>query len=220
MGKKKFYKDVWFWLFIVAIVVAGLLLHDSLTYSNENDSLNSKNSKLVKENKQYKQLFSTLSGDSSSSETSSKSEKQPTYGLNEESVLAENGTDKMYGIKITQADQTFNDHGQGLVGETEMGAGMNLSKDNGLQITAEYKNYGLSEPFLARTQYFTIYDDDGNTAEMLQQQDGQDEVTEGHTGSTHFWVNLKKPVSQTKYVEIEYKDSDIGGISKFKINLQ
>lgn len=220
MIKNKFYKNVWFWLFIVAIVLAGLFFRGALINANKNDSLQQKNAKLVKENKQYKQLFSTLTGDSSSSDTNSESEKQPTYGLNEESVLAENGTDKMYGIKITQADQRFNDHGQGLVGETEMGAGMNLSKDNGLQITAEYKNYGLSDPFLASTQYFTIYDDDGNTAEMLNQQEGQDEVTENHTGTTHFWVNLKKPVSQTKYIEVEYKGDDVGGTSKFKIDLQ
>lgn len=199
-------------------VFSGLLLRSSIIHVKQNDSLTAQNSKLKKENKQYKQLFATLSGQSSNSSTSKKS-KQSTYSLNEESVLAENGTDKKYGIKITQADQNFNDHGKSLVGQTDMGAGMNLSAENGLQITADYTNYGLSEPFLARTQYFTVYDDEGKTVEMLSQQDGQDEVTEGHTGTTHFWVNLNKPFSQTKYIEIEYKDSEIGGVSNFKINL-
>lgn len=221
MGKKKFFKSVWFWLFIIAAVLGGFFMHDALVYSDQNDSLIAKNKKLVKENKQYKQLFTTLSGGSSTSddESSDSSEEESVYGLNEESILAKNGTDKMYGIKITQADQNFNDHGKSLVGQTDMGAGMNLSAENGLQITADYTNYGLSDPFLASTQYFTIYDDKGKTVEMLNQQDGQDEVTEGHTGTTHFWVNLNKPVSQTKYIEIEYKDGSIGGVSKFKIEL-
>ncbi|MFL2063119.1 hypothetical protein ACEN4E_05680 [Latilactobacillus sakei] len=221
MEKKKFFKSIWFWLFIVAAVLGGFFMHDALVYSDQNDSLIAKNKKLVKENKQYKQLFTTLSGGSSSNsdESNDSSEKESVYGLNEESILAKNGTDKMYGIKITQADQNFNDHGKTLVGQSDMGASMNLSQDKGLQVTADYTNYGLSDPFLASTQYFTVYDDEGKTVEMLSQQDGQDEVTEDHTGTTHFWVNLNKPVSQTKYIEIEYKDGEIGGVSKFKIEL-
>lgn len=221
MEKKKFFKSICFWLFIVVAVLGGFFMHDALVYSDQNESLIAKNKKLVKENKQYKQLFSTLSGGSSSSsdESSDSSEKESVYGLNEESILAKNGTDKMYGIKITQADQNFNDHGKTLVGQSDMGASMNLSQDKGLQVTADYTNYGLTDPFLASTQYFTVYDDEGKTVEMLSQQDGQDEVTEGHTGTTHFWVNLNKPVSQTKYIEIEYKDGEIGGVSKFKINM-
>lgn len=217
---KKLYKNGWFWGFLVMLVIAGFSLQDTGKNISENEDLTKENSKLKKENERYEQLFATLSGQSSSSsQSSSKETKQPVHGLNEESVLAENGTDKKYGIKITQADQNFNDHGKSLVGQTDMGAGMNLSAENGLQITADYTNYGLSDPFLASTQYFTIYDDKGKTVEMLNQQDGQDEVTERHTGTTHFWVNLNKPVSQTKYIEIEYKDGSIGGVSKFKIEL-
>lgn len=158
---KNLYKNGWFWGFLVMLVFAGFSLHGSIKNVNKNEDLTKQNSKLKKENTQYKQLFATLSGQSSSSnQSSSKEVKQPVHGLNEESVLAENGTDKKYGIKITQADQNFNDHGKYLVGQTDMGAGMNLSAEDGLQITADYTNYGLSEPFLATTQFFTVYDDE------------------------------------------------------------
>ena len=32
-------------------------------------------------------------------------------------------------------------------------------------------------------------------------------VSKGHTGTTHFWVNLQKPYANTKYVEIEYSNA-------------
>ena len=146
----------------------------------------------------------TYSAESASSSESESSESK-VYGLNEQYK------NDMYGLKITQADQNFDDHGMSLInGDIPT---LKVSQQNGIQITVDYENIDSSEDFLPSIWNFKVYDDDGKTGEIINQQEGQDEVSKGHTGTTHFWVNLQKPYADTKYIEIEYGDI------QFKINL-
>ncbi len=130
-------------------------------------------------------------------ETSS-SESKEILSLNQEYK------NKNFGIKVTQADQNFNEHGRGLVNDDIF----KLSQENGVQITIDYTNYDMTS-FLPSIFDFTVYDDGNKTAKILNQQDGQDAVSKGRTGTTTFWVNLQKPYSETKYIEIEYSNSDV-----------
>lgn len=146
----------------------------------------------------------TYSAESASSSESESSESK-VYGLNEQYK------NDMYGLKITQADQNFDDHGMSLVnGDIPT---LKVSQKNGIQITVDYENIDSSEGFLPSIWNFKVYDDDGKTGEIINQQEGQDEVSKGHIGTTHFWVNLQKPYADTKYIEVEYGDI------QFKINL-
>lgn len=149
----------------------------------------------------------TYSTESTESLESSESEsvKSKVYGLNEQYK------NDMYGLKITQADQNFDDHGMSLVNSDI--PTLKVSQQNGVQITVDYENIDSSEDFLPSIWNFKVYDDDGKTGEIINQQEGQDEVSKGHIGTTHFWVNLQKPYADTKYIEVEYGDI------QFKINL-
>lgn len=143
----------------------------------------------------------TSSVSENNTSTASKSSSSIKYaGLNEE---LNNGT---YSIKITQVDQNFNEHGQTLLNSDDIPS-LKLSQDNGVQITVDYSNINSSENFLPSIFDFAVYDDDGKTGEIINQQDGQTKVSKGHTGTTHFWVNLQKPYANTKYVEIEYSNA-------------
>lgn len=156
-----------------------------------------------------------------SENTDSNEEKSDkVFDLNQPATLVDSETsEKVYGLKVTQADQNFNSSGQSLLNETDIPS-LAVDKSKGVQFTVNYTNYDL-DSFLPTLQYFSVYDDDGNAGEIVNQQDGQDEISSGHSADTHFWANFKKPFSQMKFIEIEYNDQDNEGIvTKFKINLQ
>lgn len=167
-------------------------------------------------------VINVKAASSSSSENadSNKEKANKIFSLNQEAVLADSSTnEKVYGLKVTQADQNFNSHGQSLLNETDVPS-LTVDRTKGVQFTINYTNYDLNS-FLPTLQYFSVYDDDGNGGEIVNQQDGQDEISSGHSADTHFWANFKKPYSQMKFIEVEYNDQDNGGIvTKFKINLQ
>lgn len=151
--------------------------------------------------------------DAASSETASSSSTAKTYKLGQEFKDGD-----LYGIMIDSVGQNWNAHGQTIVdGDIQS---LSVSSTKGLQITFDYTNYDLSENFLPSEWDFTVYDDKGHAGKLVSQQDGQDEVSKGHSGTSTFWVNMNRPVSQIKYVEIEYNNKDTGTTSRFKVNLK
>lgn len=172
------------------------------TYSNS-DSVNDEG--YVSSSLSDRTQDDNSSSDSSELSSESSSEKVK-LSLNEEYKTS------TFGIKITQANQNWNEHGQSLVDDTTIPS-LSVSSQNGLQVTVDYTNYDM-DSFLPSIFDFTVYDNDGKAGKIVNQQDGQDEVSKGRTGTTTFWVNLPKPYADTKYVEIEYANA------VFKINLE
>lgn len=144
--------------------------------------------------------YASSNNDTSKNKTSEKSssESKEILSLNQEYK------NRNFGIKVTQADQNFSEIGRSLINSDVF----ELSQENGVQITVDYTNYNMTS-FLPSIFDFTVYDNGNKTAKILNQQDGQDAVSKGRTGTTTFWVNLQKPYSETKYIEIEYSNSDV-----------
>lgn len=171
--------------------------------------------------KQYKdiqvQKQKKMEAEKKAAKTSEVAAPDTVYFLNEEAIFGNYDTnDKSFGLKVTQANQNFDDHGQSLVNENDIPS-LSVDQSNGVQFTVNYTNYDLST-FAPTLQNFTVYDDDGEAGEIINQQEGQDEISPGHSADTHFWANFKKPFSQMKYIEVEYNDEDTNMTVKFKIN--
>lgn len=188
--KKPFYEVVWFWLFVVFAVTTLILGADAVALQ----SLNS----------DYKAELASSKKASSSSKSTSKTKH--TYSVDQEAVLSADGK-KMYGLTLKSATTQFNAHGQSLVQENDVDS-LKLSQGNGVQITMDYTNYGDTNSFLPLVFDFVVYQD-GKAGKMISQQDGQDEVAQGRTGTTTFWCNLPNPVADSKNIEIDYQSSDM-----------
>lgn len=171
--------------------------------------------------KQYKDLQvqkqKKMEAEKKAAKTSEVAAPDTVYYLNEEAIFGNYDTnDKSFGLKVTQANQNFDGHGQSLVNDNDIPS-LSVDQSNGVQFTVNYTNYNLST-FVPTLQNFTVYDDDGEAGEIINQQEGQDEISEGHSADTHFWANFKKPFSQMKYIEVEYNDEDTNMTVKFKID--
>lgn len=209
-SKKPFYKVVWFWLFLVMIAVSGILfvtLGDQMTETE-----------YYKSRLETKETTETTTTETTSSSSSSKktNKKHEALGLGEEYILAKNGTEKMYSITIDEVGQNWNQFATEQM-DYEEGAFKGLDKNKILQIKYTYKNYGLEEPFLANSQYLTVYDQNGKAGQLTNAQDGQNEVTEGKSSDSTVWAVMPENVSDITKVSVEFKDTIVGGESFFEI---
>lgn len=147
---------------------------------------------------------STNTSNTSDSEASSTSslQKPKFVGLNKEQILYDSKGHKLFSVTITEAGQNWNNFA------TEQGENLfNGKKDKTLQLSINYHNYGISSQWMPSDQDFTVYDDSGKAGEDAGYMDGQNEITSGHQAASTMWYFMSKPISQTKYVEIEYTDS-------------
>lgn len=139
---------------------------------------------------------STDDDDSDSEDTASSDE---VYGLGDEVGFSSDDAAKALGLTITAADQNWNAFA------TEQGDDIFEGKRaNTVQLQVKYTNYGMSDAYLPDSDEITVYDDEGNAATPLSYQDGQTEVTKGHSGTTTLWYVFNKAFSGIKKFTIEY----------------
>ncbi|WP_127848116.1 hypothetical protein [Lacticaseibacillus hulanensis] len=199
---------------IVGITVAALAMlalagcSSSSTSSKDAatiSSLKKENKKLTSDNKKYKKMFDELSGGDSSADSSSstdKSDSAETYKIGQEADFG-NGSKKQLGLTITAADQHWNAFAR------EQGDSIFEGKQpNTVQVQIKYTNFALGESYLPSTSELNVYDENGTAATPLDYQEGQTEVTDGHTGTTTVWYVFDKPFSQIKKFTIEYVPDD------------
>lgn len=134
-----------------------------------------------------------------SSDTSS----SQAYGLNEKAELADSENNPLVSLTVTSATKTFNAHGQSLVGDDI--ESIAISNEKTVQFTISYTNEDDSENYLPSIFDFSVYDSNGTAATIVNQQDGQTEVSKGHTASTTFWANFTNDTPKGSKVELEYQ---------------
>lgn len=221
--KKKFYKSIWFWVAIIAIVLSVVLFKQNWAVTNENEALISENKSLEKKYKDLqKAVVSAFGGDSSSdeeSESGEDSEEATTntkHAVNDEGELSSDG-EKLLGLTLVSATKSFNQHGQNLIGDT---SGLAITNENSVQLTFKYNNYAYEESWLPSIFDFTAYDKNGRAGTIVNQQDGQDEVAQGRSSQTTFWVNFKDATPAGSKIEIDYQGLDLDSPLTFTATVQ
>ncbi|WP_461213650.1 hypothetical protein [Lacticaseibacillus sp. GG6-2] len=122
-----------------------------------------------------------------------------TYKLNQEALIGTSATHKAIGLTVTAADQKWNAFAKAQGDHIFQG-----KKDHAVQIQVKYTNYALDDDFQPDEDDLKVYDDDGNAATPLDYQDGQTEVTAGHSSTTTLWYLLAKPYDQADHFTIEF----------------
>ncbi|XEO93393.1 DUF4352 domain-containing protein [Latilactobacillus sakei] len=152
MSSKRFYKDVWFWLFIVSFLVGSFFTIGDFAITGDNQNLTSQNKKLKKEVKGYKALLNLSDSDSDNSDdesdNSSDSDTKKTFSLGEsiafksgEKVTVNSISDSSVQLQDAEADQ------------------------HAVAVNVTIENTG-SSPLDFNAQEFDLYDSDNEIAEF------------------------------------------------------
>lgn len=177
---------------IFALITLGACTNNAENAGSADKTISS----LKAENEKLKsQLNNDQTSESSTADTSSESIEDTEYtGLNEDVHLS-NGTKETAIIKVTQVttnQSAFPEHMINLdsYDTTKMVA-----------VTIDYTNVAMSSPFLPNASYFQAFTKEGKSLEQVMQQNGQDAVAQGRTGTTQIFFEL--PVSGDQFNQME-----------------
>ncbi|WP_288395370.1 hypothetical protein [uncultured Vagococcus sp.] len=185
---------------LLGFLSISLLFFGACSNSDNSETINS----LEKENKDLKEKVAYYEKNSeSSSETKSpldetNSEDTPTFKLNEEAVIVDENSQKIYSIKIIEAttnQSAFPEHMINLD---------NYNTEKMVAVKIEYKNIALDEPFLPYSNYFQAYGKDGKALVQVNQQNGQESVAVGRTSTTQLFWELDVNGNEFNEFEIDY----------------
>ncbi|MFD1672708.1 hypothetical protein ACFQ5M_11400 [Agrilactobacillus yilanensis] len=214
MTKQRFYKNIWFWLFVISAIVAIVSLGLYHNAETANEHLEDK-IEAIEDNKPPKKTNTAdvaVDNNILQRQTGNR-QNNKKYSIQKEAILKTLTNKKMYGMTLIQATQDFNSQGQTLLNGREIDD--SLSKTKGVQITLKYKNYGDNDDFEPELDEFTVYQ--GNQeATILNQEADQIEVLKGQSAEMTFWVNLPKAVSENNKIEIDYTNDDVSNGITFK----
>lgn len=186
-----------------AITVFSLVVFGACTSNEKKESAESTISSLRAENEKLK---AELNGDSSYDDSSSDSSKDSSSeniedteytGLNEDVHLS-NGSKETAIIKVTQAttnQSAFPEHMISLD---------NYDTTKMVAVTIDYTNVAMSSPFLPNASYFQAFTKDGKALVQVNQQNGQDAVGTGRTGTTQIFFELPVPGDQFDQMEMDF----------------
>lgn len=139
-----------------------------------------------------------------------------SHGLDDEAIIFIKNK-KYYGLTFESVTKKFDAHGESLIesDDTEIA----ISNEKSVQFTVNYSNKADSEAWLPSIYDFAVYDPSGHAGEIIGQQEGQTEVSEGHSGSTTFWVNFSSATPAGTEVEVEYQPEGIDYPVKFSLTV-
>lgn len=157
-------------------------------------------------------LLSSLSAESTAKQDIE--ETNPSHGLDDEAAIFIRNRE-YYGLTFESVTKKFDAHGESLIesDDTEIA----ISNEKSVQFTVNYSNKGDAEAWLPSIYDFAVYDPSGHAGEIISQQEGQTEVSEGHSGSTTFWVNFSSPTPAGTELEVEYQPEEIDYPVKFNL---
>lgn len=130
------------------------------------------------------------------SETAENNEPQ-TLKMNEDLILGD-GDKEMVRIKITEATTNQSAFPSHMISLDDY----NTKKMIAVKI--DYTNVAMDEPFLPHSNYFQAYDKNGKALKQVNQQNGQDAVAIGRTGTTQLFWELNEDGNNFNEVEIDF----------------
>lgn len=189
-----------------ALTLAGC---SSNNEASTDSKLKSENSSLKQEVKSLKAQIKTQGSTATSGDKSAKPENanktaQSNAVMGQEYVIKDKAGKKLVGLTLTQADNQFSGVAteDGLIDDADFNQG---KKDNLVQISMKFTNYGLNDEWEPTTG-IEVYDSTGAQAKDVSYEDGGDMVSVGHSGSLTTWYVLSQAYTVNKKLEIEYSD--------------
>ncbi|EGP5244447.1 hypothetical protein [Enterococcus faecium] len=164
------------------------------------DSLKAENSDMSKTIESYQTLLGTEESESTVETTDTTSSSEQKYSMGQ--VLDLGKDDKKNAeikiVEVTTNQSAFPDHmiSMDSYDTTKM-----------IAVKIEYTNVALEENFLPYAQYFQAFSDDGKSLTQVNQQNGQEAVGIGRTGTTQLFWELPVDGNQFNHVEIDFVPS-------------
>lgn len=178
--------------------------------SASDTQLKADNSSLQKEVTALKAQIQAQNGDSTSTETTAANKnktKSLTAVMGKEYVFKDNQGKKLAGMTLKSVDQNWNAFAQDYINDPDYLDDFALgAPENMVQVVMEFTNYGVSDEddFSVDNSALSVYDDTGKKCEANLDQDGDDTVSLGHTGTATMWYKLAKPYKDTHKIELEF----------------
>lgn len=183
----------------------------SNSQSSGDSTLKAENSSLKKEVKSLKAQIQAQNGDSVSEDSASDTNKNKTKDLTavmgKEYLFKDKSGKKLAGLTLKSVDQNWNSFAQTYISDPDYLDDFALgTPENMVQVVMEFTNYGVTDEddFGVDNSVLSVYDDTGKKCEANMSQDGDDEVSIGHTGTATMWYKLSKPYKDTHKIELEF----------------
>ncbi|WP_461214175.1 hypothetical protein [Lacticaseibacillus sp. GG6-2] len=202
-------KKVLFVSFVTLLSVAVLAGCGNSSRSAGDSQLKADNSSLKQQVKSLKAQIATQNASSSAKDTEVVAENtnkttKSTAVMGKEYIIKDKAGKKLVGLTLTQADSKFSGFAteDGVIDDPDFNQG---KKDNLIQLSMKYTNYGLNDEWGPSTG-IEVYDSTGAQATNVSYEDGGDMVSVGHSGTLTTWYTLSQVYATNKKLEIEYSE--------------
>lgn len=198
-NKRKWYTLWYYWVIILSVILNLFFMIAIKEYFIENQELQTivdKNQSNDEKNISDDERTSEKKEDPINEE-SNEPQKINKTKLNEDVPLAISNKE-VASIKITEVSTNQNSFPSHMVSLDDYDTTKMIS------VTIDYKNIAMPEAFLPHSGNFQAFDKDGKSLKRVNQQNGQDSVTEGRTGTTKIFFELPIDGNDFSKVEIEF----------------
>ncbi|EGO5025302.1 TPA: hypothetical protein IUX51_001299 [Enterococcus faecalis] len=183
------------YLLSITLISLGILAGCSNNDSTKVQKLETTISSLKKENDSLKTGNTDENKKSQESKVDSKQKKEEKkYGLNEDVDLYSNSK-KVGKIKLTKVSTNQSAFPDYMINLEDYDTSKMMA------VTFDYTNIAMEEPFLPHSNYFQAYSKDGKALQSFNQQNGQDYVSQGRTGTSTIYFGI--PVDGNSFDEVE-----------------
>lgn len=200
-------------IFATAILACSILTLAGCGSGNAtgDSQLKAENSSLKKEVASLKAQVKAQNGDTASDDDTTATNKNKTKDLTavmgKEYLFKDSSGKKLAGLTLKSVDQNWNSFAQTYINDPEYLDDFALgAPENMVQVVMEFTNYGVADDddFGVDNSVLSVYDDTGKKCEANMNQDGDDEVSIGHTGTATMWYKLSNPYKDTHKIELEF----------------
>lgn len=178
-------------------------------------SLKAENASLKARLKAYEETANSNAEAKKQANISGSNTYNQTHGLNEEVFVKNDNGNTLYSFKIIKATTAL----------TQTDEFYTKGKpQNTVEVTYEYKNYGVDKPMMVNVQFVHAFDENGQAGEDMHMQDGQTEVTADHSAQSKVWFVMPNDQTSESEITIEYSNDFTLGFDnktiKFKVPLE
>ena len=199
---------------IISVLFTGILLLGACSNSKndteinklktENSKLKARNEKLNEQIASYENKKSTKSEEKKSSASNDQKIDSTKKSLNE-TVPFGTSDKELFKLKITKVSSNQESFPSYMSSSVN-----NFDISKMIAISIEYTNVAYGKGYLPDTYNFQAYSKDGKTLERVDQQDGQDRVPDGRTGTTTIFFKTNSESSSINQIELDFMDSSNG----------
>lgn len=188
--KKPIYKQVFFWLFIVSLLIIALLTNIT---SNLLKEVNKLNQELTIARVNPVNISGNNEVEESLESSSTEIIEQKIYTVNDEAKIYDKAGKETYSIKIIEVTTNLNEEDK------------NLTEDNPnpFKVTYEYKNYALDKPLKISGQFINAYIN-GIASNDMPYMINQTDVSQGKSARASIFFYSNEPLTDVSEVEVEY----------------